>query len=402
MPLYQYSAVSSTGQSIQGKYTAKDRNEILQMLREKQYYPVMINDTAEGKDIKSLGFLKKVKIKDLAVFCRQFYAMLNSGVTIIKCLDILTQQTENKIFRSIIAKVYEEVQKGSVFSEALKNHRDVFPELLINMVEAGEVSGRLDSVMEKMASYFDKEYKIRNKIRSAMIYPIVLSIVACAVVIFLLTAVMPTFIGMFESSGVSLPGPTRILLAFSKIIRSFWYLIFPGIIVIIYLARGYLKSDKGKYAFDRLKLRMPGVKGTVKKIITSRFTRTLSTLLTSGIPLMQAMDVVARVAQNRVVSEGIMNVREDLKKGSDLSSPIRRLAMFPPMVDSMIKIGEESGTLDEILEKTANFYDEEVEVALQRMVTLLEPLLIVFMAFIVGFIVISIAMPMFDMMQTVK
>lgn len=402
MPLYEFNAVKITGETVSGRFNASDRTEILQMIREKQYYPVSVKEITTGKELGSFSFGKKVRVKDLAIFCRQFHTMLLAGITIVQCLDILREQTEHKYFRETIGQVYEEVQKGSTFAEALRNHPDAFPEILISMVEAGEVSGRLDSIMEKMADNFEKENKIVRKVKGALIYPIVLSIVAVGVVIFLLTVVMPTFIGMFQSSGVELPAPTRILLAISSFLRSFWYILLLVIIAAVYLIRRYIKTDEGRYAFDRLKLQLPVVGMTMRKLATSRFTRTTSTLMASGIPLLQAMSIVSKVVGNRVVADGLMNVREELRKGIDLAGPIKRMGVFPPMVDSMIRIGEESGSLDGILQKTADFYDEEVEAALQRMVAMMEPLLIVFMGGMIGFIVIAMAMPMFDMAKTVK
>ena len=402
MPLYQYSAVDDIGESIRGRYTAKDKVELLQMIREKKCYPVVVKEVVEEKDIKSLDLFNKVKTKDIAVFCRQFYAMLNAGVTIIQCLDILRQQTENRRLKEVTGEIYETIQKGTTFSEALKGHRNIFPEILISMVEAGELSGTLDSVMDRMAVHFEKENRIYMKVKGAMVYPTVLSIVAVGVVAFLLTVVMPTFIGMFESSGVALPAPTRLLMAMSKGLQMYWYIILLVLSGGIYLLRRYTKTKQGKYAVDRLVLGIPVVNTTIKKVATSRFTRTLSTLLTSGIPLIQAMEIVEKVIGNKVIGEGISNVRNELRRGSELAPPIKRMGIFPPMVDSMIKIGEESGTLDEILEKTADFYDDEVEAALQKMTTLMEPVLIVFMGVVVGFIVISMALPMFDMVNTVK
>ena len=401
MPLYKYNAVNSKGEAIEGTYSTGDRTTLLAMIREKEYHPVKIEELVERKDSDVLAFMQKVKLKDLAIFCRQFYTMLNAGVTIIKALDILQHQTENKKFKNVIGKVYEEVQKGSALSEALKKNNEVFPELLINMVEAGELSGSLDSIMDRMANHFEKENKLKNKVKSALIYPLILSIVTVAVVVFLLTFVMPTFFSMFEGSDIEIPLPTRILLGLSNFLVGYWYIVLAVVIGTVYAIRKYIKSEKGEMAWDRLKLRLPVVKGTMTKIITARFTRTLSTLLSSGIPLLQAMEVVARIIGNRVAQDGVMNAREEMRRGMDLATPIKRSGVFPPMVDSMIRIGEESGTLDDILDKTANFYDEEVDVAMQRMVSLMEPLMIVVMAGIVGFIVISMVLPMFDMLKTV-
>lgn len=402
MPLFQYSAVTVSGETVNGQFNAGDRAEVLEMIREKKYYPVLVSEVVQGKDVKSFSLFNKINAKDISVFCRQFYAMLNAGVPIVQCLDILRQQTERKPLKEIINDLYEDVQKGSTFSEAMRTHQDSFPEILVSMVEAGEMSGRLDSVMERMSVHFEKENRINTKVKGAMVYPVVLSIVAVGVVIFLLVAVMPTFIGMFESSGVKLPLPTRILLAISDVIRRFWYIILLVLGALIYIGRRALKSESGTYAFDNYKLHMPVVKGVMVKLISARFTRTMSSLMSSGIPLLQAIEITSRVVVNRVAAKGLMNVHEELRKGMDLAGPVRRMGLFPPMVDSMIRIGEESGTLDNILEKTANFYDEEAEAAIQKLVTLLEPMLIVFMGVVVGFIVISIALPMFDMAQTVQ
>lgn len=334
MPLFKYTAVSNKGELIEATYAGGDQSQVLQMLREKQYQPVKIDELIEKKDVKELGILtKKVTYKDLAVYCRQFYTMLNAGVTIIKCLDILEQQTENKRLKKITKDIYQTVQKGRTLSEALKNHRDVFPELLIHMVEAGEVSGKLDTIMERMSSHFEKENRIRTKIKSAMIYPIVLSCVAVLIVIFLLTFIMPMFFQMFEESGVELPLPTRILLGFSNIMKNYWYILIPGIVAASYVVRKYFKTDKGRLGWDRFKLKTPVIGLTVTKIITSRFTRTLATLLSSGMPLLQAMEVAAKVSGNRFATNGIMQVREEMRKGMDLAGPIKRTGIFPPMVD---------------------------------------------------------------------
>ena len=401
MPVFKYKAISVAGENITGTYNAKVKEEVLGMLRDNRYYPVEVNEVIEGTKIE-FNILKKVSIKDLAIFCRQFYAMLNAGVTIIACLNILSMQTENKVLRVAIGQVYEEVQKGLNFSEALRNHRDIFPELFINMVEAGEVSGQLDVIMGRMATHFEKENKINSKMKGAMIYPSVIGIVALIAVSFLLIVVLPKFMEMFTSSGTALPGPTQLLLNISGFIRKYWYIVILGLGGGIYGSIMYTKSDNGRLVVDRLKFKIPIVKGSMQKIATSRFTRTLSTLLSSGIPLLQAMDIVAKVVGNKLVADGILNVKEEVKKGSDLAEPLKNLHLFPPMLDNMIRIGEEAGSLEEILEKTANIYDEELEAALDKLVTLIEPVMIVVMASVVGFIVVAMVMPMFDMVNTVK
>lgn len=400
MPEFKYEAINKTGEKVKGTYEAEAKNHVLIMLKGKDLYPVKVEEVIKGKEV-GVGLFNRVKIKDIAIFCRQFHVMLNAGVPIIKCLDILRYQTDNKKLKVVLSEVYEEVQKGLTFSEALKSHKDIFPELLIHMVEAGEVSGTLDIIMERMAVHYEKENKIQNKVKGAMVYPIILSIVSVLVVIFLLTFVMPTFVGMFSSSGVELPLPTRILIAISDAIKSYWYLIFLVLTMVIYGIKKYIATDSGSIVIDKIKMRTPVVKGTTQKVVTSRFTRTMSTLLVSGIPLIQAIEIVSKIVQNKIVEKGLSDVKEEVRKGIDLATPINKIGFFPPMVVSMIKIGEESGSLDEILDKTANFYDDEVEVALQKMVTMLEPLMIVFMAVIIGAIVIAMVLPMFDMFKTI-
>lgn len=398
--VFKYRAVSQNGEIIEGFYEGKDESDVLIMLRGNNYLPVSIEKDT-GAEAQIDLFSPKVKKKDLAVFCRQFYTMLDAGIGIVKCLDILEKQTENKTLVKAIASVYEDVQKGFTLSEAMKNHRKVFPQLLIHMVEAGEVSGNLDTIMERMAVHYEKESKLEQKIKSAMIYPIMLAVVSIAVVVFLLVSVLPTFISMFEGSGQALPGPTQILLDISNWLSSYWY-IFISMVLGLILAFVVLRRTPGGRRFlDNLKLKIPVVKDTTVKIITSRFTRTLSTLLASGIPLIQSIEVVSKIVGNKVVYDRLEVATDDIRKGVSLSRAVRNVGVFPPMVDSMINIGEESGALDDILNKTADFYDDEVEASLQKMTTLMEPLMLVFMAVIIGFIVIAIAMPMFEVMNTI-
>ena len=401
MPIYEYKAISRTGQSVQGNYTAQDKSQVLEMLRNNHYYPVYVKELVKGKEI-TFDLFQKVKIKDIVIFCRLFYTMLHAGVPIIQTIDILSKQLENAKLRKIMVEIYDELQKGSTFSESMKKHRDVFPELLLSMIEAGEVSGTLDIIMDRMAVHFEKESKIQSKVKGAMMYPAILSIVAVLVVIFLLTFVMPTFVSMFQGSGVELPAPTRVLLAISGFIQTYWYLLLFVTFALFFLFRVLLKTDAARLVWDQMKLRIPIIKGTLIKIATSRFTRTLSTLLRSGITLLEALEIAANVAGNKVVSNGILRAKEEVRKGLDLSVPLRELRIFPPMVDSMIRVGEESGTLDDVLERIADFYDNEVEAAIQSMTSLLEPIMIVIMALIIGSIVIAMVLPMFDMINTVQ
>ena len=395
---FKYRAVAENGQIIEGLQDAKDEQELVAMLKSSSYMPISVGKTAGSGGSMEVTFAK-VRKKDMAVFCRQFHTMLNAGVSVVKCLDILERQTENNLLRKAINNAWENVQKGMTLSEALKENSRVFPSILISMVEAGEVSGTLDTIMERMSAHFEKEFKIENKVKGAMIYPIVLAGVATAVVLFMMIAVLPGFIQMFESSGIRLPLPTRILLAVSHTIIRRWYVYVLAASGLFTGLRYFGRSEFGRQLFDKWKLRLPVIKNTNIKIAASKFSRTLSTILSSGIPLVQGIELVSRVMDNKYIGEKMESVKEGVRKGLSLSETIKEIGVFPPMMDAMIKIGEESGDLDGILAKTAGFYDEEVEVAIQKMMEMMQPILIVVMALIIGFIVMSIALPMFDMIN---
>lgn len=398
--VFKYKAATSTGEIVKGVYEADTKDAVLEMLRDKQYYVISLKRARFiqlGKLIKP-----KVNTKDISVFCRQFHAMLKAGINLVTCLDILSTQLPNKALREAASDMYGDIQKGLNLSKAMKKHSEVFPSLLINMVEAGEVSGNLDVTMERMAIFYEKESSLENKIKGAMIYPIILIIVTVAVVIFLITNVMPTFITMFEGSDTPLPWPTQFLLSMSDNLKSYWYIYMAAILAIIFMIRAWRQTDQGRRFIDELKLRIPLFGPTNVKIITSRFTRTLSTLLSSGIPLVQAFDAVNKVIGNKVVLDKLEEAKDKVVKGTPLSLAIKGTAVFPLMLDSMLRVGEESGELDDALEKTADFYEEEVDYAVEKMTTAFEPILIVFMAVVVGFIVIAMAMPMFDMIGTIN
>jgi type IV pilus assembly protein PilC len=397
---YKYKSISSDGRESEGLYVGDSESGLISMLKEKKELVLSIERDVQSEAQIEL-FKKKVKKKDLALFCRQFYTMISAGLGIVPCLEILVSQTENKTFKNAIADTFEEVQKGSTLSESLKQHADIFPTILISMVEAGEVSGNLDTIMLRMAEHFEKENKIENKVKSAMVYPAVLAFVSVAVVVFMLVFIMPTFVGMFEGSGTELPGPTQFLIDLSNSLKTYWYIYLAVIIAIVVGISMYKKSEEGKRFFDSMKLRLPIVKGTSTMLATSRFTRTLSTLLSSGIPLIQAMEVVSKVVNNSVIEERLLSGIENIRKGVSLSRTVKDVGIFPLMVNSMIKIGEESGSLDDMLYKTADFYDEEVEASIQRLTSMIEPLMIVVMGLMIGFIVIAMYLPMLSMTSTV-
>lgn len=400
--IYNYKAVSNKGEIIEGSCEGENLDEVLEKIRTNKYLPISVEKSKNNRLRTNIAFKTKVSKKDMAIFCRQFYTMVDSGISIINCLEVLKKQTENKILKEAIGQVYNEVQRGMTLSEAMKKDKDIFPDFFINMVEIGEVSGTLDIILHRMSIYYEKEDKIESKVKSAIIYPTILIIVSVFVIIFLLTMVLPTFISIFESNNVLLPVPTRILLNISNSLKNHWYLYLILFLILILTINSYKQTQDGRIFFDRLKIKLPGIKKINSKIITSKFTRTLSTLLFSGIPLIQALKVVNKIIENEVVVKELEEAIESIEKGLPLWKSIEGISVFSPIVKSMINVGEESGSLDKLLDKTADFYEDEVDMLFQRMNTIIEPVLIIIMAFIIGFIVIAMAIPMFDMVNIIQ
>ena len=396
MAKFKYRALTTSNEKVEGVYEAKSKDEVLAIISSNGYYPLMVEEIIESQQI-NLGFSKKVKLKDMAVFCRQFYTMLDAGVQIDHCLNILSEQLTHPELKKAIAQVEDEVRRGESLSESMSQHNEVFPELLLKMIQSGEVSGNLDTIMLRMSAYYEKESKVSSKVKNAMIYPAILAIVAAGAVTVILTFVMPTFIQMFDENGVELPWLTRALLATSDFMTSQYLLIITTLFLAVFGYRMYAKTDHGKYTLSQMKLAIPILKPLNQKMIVSRFTRTLSTLLSSGIPLAQSIHIVSEVVQNKVAEQALQSVREELVKGEGLSGPILETKIFPPMLSSMIHIGEETGSLDDILAKTADFYDDELEAQIQATTALIEPLLIVIMGIIIATIVLAIMIPMFQM-----
>lgn len=396
MAKFKYRAMGSEGNKITGDYEAASKDEVIAMITSNGYYPLMVQQIEESTKIE-FNLFAKVTTKDIAIFCRQLYTMLDAGVSINKALNIMSGQIENKLLKEAVKDIEERVKKGEMLSEAMKKHQEIFPKLLIAMVQSGEISGNLDTMMLRMSNHYEKDTKINNKIKSAMIYPAVLSLVAVVAIMFIMIYVMPTFIEMFESEGVNLPFTTKMLLGLSGFLSNNLLLILILTITIYVLFTYYKRTDQGIYTLSNLKLKLPVIGKLNKKIIVSRFTRTLSTLIASGVSLIHALPVVGEVLGNKVAEDALLKIKEEVVKGSGLSGPIRECGIFPEMLSSMVTIGEETGQLDEILNKTADFYDEEVEQAIIATTSLLEPILIVVMGVIIGFIVISVMLPMFDM-----
>lgn len=403
MALYRYRAIQSDGKEVNEVMTATNVQEVQEKIRDKGLYLLQIKEDVEKKSVgEELSLGGKVTAKQISIFCKQFATLLKAGVPVASGLDILYRQTENKKLKSALEDVYTEVQKGTQVSSAIKNHPKVFPSLMVNMVESGEMSGNLDNIMERLAIHYEKDAKINSRIKGAMIYPIALSVIAIVVVIFLITVILPTFAEMFSGSGVPLPLPTRILLGLSDFIKAYWYILIGVFALILFTVSRYISSKNGRYNFDSLKFKVPVVKGSMDKIVTARFTRTLGSLLKSGIPLIDALELAGSVTGNVVIEEKVNYIASEVEKGETLGIALKRTPTFGPMVVSMIQIGEESGSLDQMLDKSADFYEQELEDAIDRLLKLMEPLLIVVMAVVIGFIVIAMAMPMFDMFQTVQ
>jgi len=400
LPLFKYEAINEEGKAVNEKVEAASKKELIDKLKSKNVYIISVEEINE-KNQRSLFSSSRVKSSDVTMFLRQLATLLVTGVPIIVSLKILKDQTTNKKFGEILSDIHETIHKGSSFSEALKKYPSVFSELVFNMVETGEVSGSIDMVIERLAVHYEKNEIINKKIKSALVYPIILSIVAFIVVTFMLVFVMPTFMTMFESSGVEIATPTKILIATGNGIRKYWYIIAIVVAALNFFLKKYFNTPEGRIRLDGMKLKIPVLKTVVINITTARFSRTMSTMIYSGVPLLDALENVSKVVGNEVVRRDLMDVKEKVKRGNVLSAPMAEIEYLPSMLSSMIKIGEESGDIDGILDKTATFYENEVETSLQQLVSLFEPLLIVVLGVVLGFIIISMALPMFDMVKTV-
>ena len=398
---YKCNVIDLKGKKLSITHTADSKKDVINYLKLSKFIVVEIKDR-DAVDYAKFAFSKKIKSKDLAVFCKQVYAMLKAGVTIVNCLDILKQQTESRRLRGYIRLMHEDLQKGNTFSESLRKYKGVFPQIFISMVEAGELSGSIDIIMDRLSKHYEKENKIDNKIKSAMTYPIILSVVCVGVVVFLLTSVMPTFVEMYVSSGVSLPELTRIIINIGNFIKNSWFLILLGLVVFIFILSCVGRIPRVKIIKDYMKFKIPLVKKLIIKTSASRFARTLPTLLVSGVPLINALETVSGVTGNMYVGVKLAEIKEDVRRGLPLSLLLQKQGIFPPMVYYMIKVGEDSGSIEEVLDKTADFYDEEIETAIQRLTTMMEPVMIIVMAVVIGFIVISMVLPMFEMVKNIR
>lgn len=400
MANFKYKAINSEGQRIEGSQSADSESQVREMLLSNQYYPLSI-EKENSKNKSSFSFDRKVKLKDIAVFCRQFYVMLDSGLSIGKTLNILIEQGEKPKLREALIGVNSDIKRGETLASSMGKRKDVFPNLLTSMIDAGERSGNLDIILKRMAEYYEKETKIRGKIKSAMIYPIVLGVVAIIAITFILTFVMPTFVQMFEENNVELPMSTKMVLGTSKMLGKYGIIFFLVLVIGIILLGKYLKSEEGQYKLSVINLKLPVIKKLTQKIVVSRFTRTMGIVSSSGMSLVTSLEIVASVVGNKIAEKELLKVKEKVLKGEGLGDSIMNIKIFPPMLASMVKVGEEAGSLDSILDKTADFYDDELEREIQTATALIEPAMIVIMGVIIGFLLISILTPMFKMYNSI-
>ena len=364
--------------------------------------PISVEEKVMGSKEITLFQSKKIKLKDISLFCKQMSVMLNSGIPLNNAVDILEQQTDAKNLKSSLKVISKGLKEENQLSKSLIEQNGLFPDLLIRMVQAGEKTGKLDEVLERMSEHYNKELKTSRQIRGAMIYPAVLAFLAVAATLVLLYVVIPNFSGIFEQSGVALPLPTRIVLAASNFVQSYWYILFGGVGLLVFLFLRYRSTEAGRYQLDQLKLKMPVVKGPMQKIVTARFASTLATLTSAGIPLVEAIDSAAATTNNAVVIDKLRIANEGLQKGERLTGMLTSTGLFPPMMLSMVKIGEESGSLESMLNKTSDFYEEELEAAIKQLLSLLEPAMIIIMGVIIGGIVASVMLPMFEIANAVQ
>jgi type IV pilus assembly protein PilC len=400
MPIYQWEGKTLKGAVKKGEMEAPSEAAIRIHLRQQSIIPTKI--AVKGKEFKlALPIGKKVKQRSIAIFTRQLATMIDAGLPLVQSLDILASQQEHKIFKNIIREIREDVEGGSTFAGALKKHPATFDDLYTNLVVAGEEGGILDNILTRLANYIEKAEALKKKVKSAMIYPAIIVSVAILVVMILMIFVIPVFETMFKSAGQSLPLPTLIVLAISKMIKKYIVVIIPVAILFVYLFRKFYKTEAGKALVDRLLLKLPVFGMLLKKVAVARFARTLGTLVSSGVPILDGLNIVSKTAGNRTIETAILNARASIREGETIAEPLGRSEIFPPMVIQMISVGESTGALDSMLTKIADFYDDEVDVAVSNLTSLLEPFLMVFLGVVIGGVVIAMYLPIFQMASAV-
>jgi type IV pilus assembly protein PilC len=399
MAVFVYQGRTASGVQ-NGEIEAPDRSAAVGELRRRA---ILVTKIAEKTAPKvSFKFGGKVKDKEMAIFTRQFSTMIDAGLPLVQCLNILAEQSESKTLRSVTGQVARHVEAGSTLADALRRHPRTFDDLFTNLVEVGEAGGILDVVLQRLAAYIEKAAALKRKVKAAMVYPCAIIGVALLVVIFMLTFVIPTFAQMFKDLGADLPLPTKVVMWLSDFVRSYILLIIAGMIGCVMALRSYYRTEGGRATIDALMLKLPVFGTLVRKVAVARFTRTLGTLVQSGVPILDGLRITARTAGNKVVEKAVLQCRAAVTEGKTLADPLRTSGVFPPMVTQMISVGEQTGALDAMLSKIADFYDDEVDTAVSTLTSLLEPIMIVFLGVVVGGLVVAMYLPIFKLVTLVK
>lgn len=402
---FEYAVRDRTGKIVTGKIEADSPAAVASKLKGMGYAPVKISEVKKdglSMEIRLPSLGAKVKLKQLAVFSRQFATMLNSGLSLLRALTILEEQTESRALRETLTLVRQDVEVGNALSAALAKHQDIFPPLMINMIKAGEVGGFLDGVMLQIAENFEAEHKLRSKVKSAMTYPVVVFVMAILAVVGMLIFVVPTFADMFKSLGGELPAPTQILVAMSNGLKTAGPVLLVLVIVLYFVWHRVKNKEQVRRVVDPLKLKIPIFGLLFQKIALSRFTRNLGTMISSGVPILQSLDIVADTTGNIVVRDAVRDIQDSVRSGESLSEPLTKHPVFPPMVVQMMAVGEDTGALDTMLHKISDFYDQEVESTTDALASLIEPLMIAFLGGIVGSMIIALYMPIFKIFDLIK
>jgi type IV pilus assembly protein PilC len=396
MPDYKYQGTSRSGSSVSGVMTAANKGELQNLLKRQQITATKM--TEKGKEFNMPTFGGGVKAKELAIFTRQFSVMIDAGLPLVQCLEILASQQENKFFQKVLIGTRSQVEGGATLSAAMRSSPKVFDALYVNMVEAGETGGILDTILQRLSTYIEKNVKLQRAVKSALVYPVGVLTVAGGVITLLLWKVVPIFATLFAGLGVDLPLPTKIVIALSNFVGSiFGLLILVAFIGAIFGLKAWYGTKQGRFVLDTIVLKLPVLGVLMRKIADARFTRTLGTLISSGVPILEGLDITARTAGNAVVERALQQVRKSLEEGKSLTEPLRDSEVFPGMVTQMIAVGEQTGAMDAMLQKIADFYEEEVDAAVKDLLTALEPIMIVFLGVIVGGVVISMYLPLFSL-----
>lgn len=398
---YFWKGKSPNGEILSGEYAAERKEDLIGYLRKRKIIITSVREKSKEFNI-TMPWEKRVSVKDLGVFTRQFATMINAGLPMVQCLDILATQTEKAFFRQSIATVMADVEGGSTLGEALAKHPRIFSRLYVNMVEAGEAGGILDIILNRLAVYLEKADQLQRKIKSAMTYPVVVCIVAMGATVFMLMFIIPTFAKMFQDFGGELPMPTQIVMGLSGFLRNYWYVILGAAIALIFLFNRFYKTEVGRTKVDGMLLRIPVLGMVLRKGAVARFTRTLGTLISSGVPILNGLEITARTSGNKIIENAVFETKESISQGNTISEPLKKSGVFPPMVTQMIGVGEQTGALDEMLEKIANFYDDEVDTAVDSLTAVIEPAMIVVMGGVVGGMLIAMYLPMFKLINVVS